>query len=168
MAEPTSPSTPPADSPTLAGAVSTGSEAVSTGTAAGTNSGAVSAGSMARTASGPASERAKAASSPATTGGLVPAEWPAQAADAIVDTIGKVRDKTTKPAVTAARGVVYGTLAGIVGLVALVLVLILLVRVLANYVPGDVWLIYAALFVVLSIAGIVLLRKANRRPATTT
>jgi hypothetical protein len=42
-----------------------------------------------------------------------PDEWPAQAADTIVRVVGSVRDKTTGPAVTAARGAVYGLLAAI-------------------------------------------------------
>ncbi|MCB0970373.1 MAG: hypothetical protein KDA97_02480 [Acidimicrobiales bacterium] len=93
--------------------------------------------------------------------GMIPAEWPAQAADTIVDTIAKVRDKTTKPAIVATRALVYGLLAAIVGVVALVLVLVLLTRIWANYVPGDVWTLYALLAVVFSVVGLVLLRKAN-------
>ena len=93
--------------------------------------------------------------------GVIPAEWPAQAADTIVDTIAKVRDKTTKPAIVATRALVYGLLAGIVGVVAVVLLLVLLTRIWANYVPGDVWTLYALLAVVFSISGLILLRKAN-------
>lgn len=98
-------------------------------------------------------------------GGLVPAEWPAQAADAIVETIDKVKDKTTKPAITAARAVVYGLLAAIVGAVATILLLVLVVRLYANYVPRTVWPLYAGLFLVLMGAGIFCIRKANA-PAT--
>lgn len=94
--------------------------------------------------------------------GMIPAEWPAQAADTIVDTIGKVRDRTTKPAIVAVRGLVYGLLAGIIGVVAFVLLLILIVRLWANYVPGHVWVIYAIFGVVFSAGGFVLFRKANR------
>lgn len=93
--------------------------------------------------------------------GVVPAEWPAQAADTIVDTIGKVREKTTRPAIVAARAVVYGTMAAIVGLTALILALVLVVRLWANYVPGHVWIIYAILAVVLTVAGTVFLKKAT-------
>jgi hypothetical protein len=55
-------------------------------------------------------------------------DWPAQAADTIVRVVGQVRDKTTGPAITATRAVVYGTLAAILGTTALVIVTILLVR----------------------------------------
>ena len=103
--------------------------------------------------------------SPSTSSGVIPAEWPAQAADTIVDTIAKVRDKTTKPAIVATRALVYGLLAGIVGVVAVVLLLVLITRIWANYVPGDVWTLYALLGVVFSISGLVLLRKANTASA---
>lgn len=93
--------------------------------------------------------------------GVVPAEWPAQAADAIVDAVGKVRDKTTRPAIVAARSAVYGLLAAIVGLVALVLFLIGLVRLL-EHLPGHIWTVYAVIGVVLTVAGTLVLRKANR------
>ena len=98
---------------------------------------------------------------------MIPAEWPAQAADTVVDVIGKVRDKTTKPAILAARALVYGLVAGVVGSIALVLFLVVLIRVLDNYVPGPVWWIYLGLAVVFTIGGIVLIRKANR-PAVPT
>lgn len=93
--------------------------------------------------------------------GVIPAEWPAQAADTIVDTIAKVRDKTTKPALLAARGLVYGLVAAVIGSVAFFLVLVMIVRLWANYVPGHVWVIYAIFAVVFSTGGFVLLRKAN-------
>lgn len=99
--------------------------------------------------------------------GMIPAEWPAQAADTIVDTIAKVRDKTTKPIIVAARALVYGLLAAIMGTVAAVLAMILVVRAWDNWVPGDVWVLYVLLAVGFSAGGAVLLRKANdTRPAT--
>lgn len=100
-------------------------------------------------------------SAPSDSNGVIPAEWPAQAADTIVETIGKVRDKTTKPAVTAARVLVYGLVAAIVGTVAVVLLLVLIVRLYANYVPGNVWPLYALLAVVMVAGGLFLLKKAN-------
>ena len=99
--------------------------------------------------------------------GVIPAEWPAQAADTIVDTIAKVRDRTTKPALLAARGIVYGLVAAVIGSVAFFLVLVLIVRIWANYVPGHVWVIYAIFAVVFSGVGLWAMRRANR-PAPTT
>lgn len=93
---------------------------------------------------------------------MVPAEWPAQAADAVVDTISKVRDKTTKPALTAARALVYGIIVAVVGSVALVVALIGVIRAADNYLPGAIWSIYLGLSVIFGLTGIYLLRKANR------
>jgi hypothetical protein len=101
-------------------------------------------------------------SGPAAPNGVVPPEWPARAADTIVDTVDKVRDKTTRPALVAARAVVYGLLAVVVGSVALISLLVGVIRVADNYLPGNIWIIYAALFAVLSLAGLVSLRKANQ------
>ena len=93
--------------------------------------------------------------------GVVPAEWPALAADLIVDNVAKVRDRTTKPAILAARALVFGLVAAIIASIALVLVLIGLVRLLDNYLPGgEVWQAYAVLFVVFTLPGAFLLRKA--------
>lgn len=96
-----------------------------------------------------------------TPNGMIPADWPVQAADKIVDTIAMVRDKTTRPALVAARGLVYGLLALVVGTIAFILVITLVVRLYDVYVPGNVWPIYAILAAAFSGAGIVLLKKAN-------
>lgn len=100
-------------------------------------------------------------SGPPSSNGVIPAEWPTQAADTIVDTIGKVRDRTTKPAIVAARGLVYGLLGLVVGSVALVLLLVLIVRIYDNYSPIGVWLLYAVLAALMIGAGTWLLKKAN-------
>lgn len=97
--------------------------------------------------------------------GLVPAEWPTQAADTIVDTIAKVRDKTTKPALTVARALVYGLLAAIGGIVGLVLLLVFAGRLYNNYSPIGAWLFYAVISVILLIGGVVLLRMGTKTPA---
>ena len=54
--------------------------------------------------------------------------WPAQLADRVVGIVGAVRDRTTKPLVTATRGVVFGLLAAILGIVAVVLTLLAATR----------------------------------------
>ena len=87
-------------------------------------------------------------------------DWPAQAADKIVDVVGQVRDRTTGPAITVARGLVYGLLAGILGLVCIVLVIICLVRLLDTYVVGEnnTWLAHLIVGVLFSVVGIVMWR----------
>ncbi len=93
---------------------------------------------------------------------MVPAEWPKQAADTVVDTIAKVRDKTTKPAIVASRALVYGIIVAVVGSVALVLLLVGLIRVLNNYVPGQIWTVYLGLSVLFTLTGVIFIRKANK------
>ena len=66
-------------------------------------------------------------------------DWPAQATDTIVRVVGTASDKVTGPITTAARALVYGLFAGVLGLAALVLVSILLVRLADNYLPDAVF-----------------------------
>jgi len=66
-------------------------------------------------------------------------DWPAQAADTIERVVGTVRDKTTVPALTVARAVVYGTFAALVGSASLVLLVIALVRGLDVALPDSVF-----------------------------
>ncbi len=91
-------------------------------------------------------------------------QWPSEAADFVVRTVGTVRDKTTGPAITAARVLVFGAFAGLVALVAVVLFAIASVRVLTVYIPGNkVW--YADLIIggVFTLAGIVLWTRTHPR-----
>jgi hypothetical protein len=92
-----------------------------------------------------------------------PDDWPAQAADAIEKVVGNIRDKTTGPALTASRAIVYGTFAGIVGVAALVIVTVALVRFVDVYLPGDVWAAYLLLGVIFTVGGA--LAWARRRIA---
>lgn len=95
-------------------------------------------------------------------------DWPSQAADTIVRVVGTVRDKTTGPAITAARAVVYGLLAALLGLTAFVLVAIAAVRILDVYLPESVfgpthtWAAHLLIGIVFSLAGLVAWTK--RRP----
>jgi len=97
-------------------------------------------------------------------------DWPAQAADTIERIVGSVRDKTTGPAITVVRGVVYGTFALLVGLMVAVLVAIAAVRALDAYLPsavfGDehVWAAHAVVGVVFTLAGMWLWSKRTARP----
>jgi hypothetical protein len=110
------------------------------------------------------------ATSPARSGQLpVPPpadrDWPAQAADTIEQVVGTVRDKTTGPAITVARAVVYGTFAALVGTTCLLLLVVGSVRLLDSYLPDAVfgedhmWAAYLILGLVFVIAGAVLWRQ---------
>jgi hypothetical protein len=63
--------------------------------------------------------------------------WAADLADTIERVVGSVRERTTKPLVTASRGVVFGLLAGILSITAVVLLIIVLTR--ATQALLDIW-----------------------------
>lgn len=92
-------------------------------------------------------------------------DWPAQAADAIVEQVGKVRDRTTGPAVRVAGYVVFGAFATLLGTVALILFLIGAFRALDAYLPSAVfgddhtWAAHTILGAILVLGGLLTSRK---------
>jgi hypothetical protein len=109
-----------------------------------------------------------AGGSPAVNG--AGGDWPAQAADTIERVVGSVRDKTTGPAITIARGVVYGTFALVVGTVVAVLVAIAAVRALDNYLPDSVfgeehtWAAHLLVGLVFTLLGMLLWSRRSAAP----
>lgn len=89
-------------------------------------------------------------------------DWPAQLADTAVRIIEQVRDKTTRPAITIARGVVFGLVAAIVGTVAILLFLIGAIRLVNGYLPGKVWTTYLLFGGIFTVAGMLLFSR--RKP----
>lgn len=91
-------------------------------------------------------------------------DWPAQATEAIVEQVGRIRDKTTGPARTAATWVVFTAFAVSLGTVALVIFLVGAVRALDAYLPDEVfgethmWAAHTILGAVLLLVGLVLFR----------
>lgn len=118
--------------------------------------------SPASAASGPGGVAGSAASSGQGDGG----HWTDQVTDLIVDSVDKVRDRTTGPALKAARAVVYGVLIVIVGIPAGVLLCIGTVRALDYFIPGDVWIVYAGMGSFMVLVGSIL--WANRGSARLT
>jgi predicted metal-binding membrane protein len=100
-------------------------------------------------------------------------DWPTQAADTIERVVGSVRDKTTGPALTVSRALVYGTFAVIVGLAAFVLAVIAAVRLLDSYLPDAVfgedhtWAAHLITGLVFTIAGLFAWSKRTSRPEET-
>lgn len=92
---------------------------------------------------------------PAPATASLTGDWPTQAADAVVDLVGTVRDRTVEPLLKLARAVVYGLLILIVALTAAVLLIIVGIRVLDVYLPGEVWSAYLLLGSVFTVAGLV-------------
>lgn len=92
-------------------------------------------------------------------------DWPAQATDNVVRLVDTVRSKTTGPAITAGRAVVYGLFAAVLGVAALVLVSVVAIRVV-NLLPGDVWVAHLIVGALFTLAGLFLWRKGWARPRT--
>ena len=92
-------------------------------------------------------------------------DWPAQAADAIVEQVGKVRDRTTGPALKISGYVVFGAFAVLLGTVAFVLFLIGTFRLLDAYLPSAVfgdehtWAAHSILGAILVLGGLLTSRK---------
>ena len=95
--------------------------------------------------------------------------WPAHATDTVVDLVDQVRAKTTKPALVAARGAVFGLVLFIVGLTTLVAFVIALLRgtqeILSYWVSPAraVWMSYLIVGGVFCLTGVLLWRMANRK-----
>src|SRR5829696_5332357 len=83
-------------------------------------------------------------------------DWPAQVADTAARLVEQVRDKTTRPAITAARGVVFGLIALSIGTVAAFLFLIGTIRLVNGYLPGKVWTTYLLLGGIFTVGGALL------------
>jgi hypothetical protein len=94
------------------------------------------------------------------------------ATDRIVGTIDSVREKTTDKVEVAARALVYGVVAAMLGLAALVLAVTLGFRLVYVYLGNapwireragrSVWLVDLAVGVFLCLAGLALQRKGRR------
>ncbi len=93
--------------------------------------------------------------------------WANTVTDQIVSTIGTVRDKTTNNAIKAVRGIVFGLLATILGIVAVVLLLIMLTRGLQNLLAFGlsearaVYVSYLIIGVLLTVVGLALMKKRS-------
>jgi hypothetical protein len=97
-------------------------------------------------------------------GAAVEGDWPSQAADTIVRVVGQVRDATTGKVEGAARAIVYGLLAGILGAVVAVLAAIAAVRALDAYLPQEVWLAHLVVGLLFTIGGLLLYRQRHPKP----
>jgi hypothetical protein len=93
----------------------------------------------------------------AGTGG----DWAAQTADTIERVVGGVRGKTSEPIERIARLVVYGLVAAVLGVTALILLVVGLVRLADAYLPGEVWIPYLVVGGIFTLAGLLLWRKRH-------
>ena len=86
-------------------------------------------------------------------------DWPAQATSTIVGLVDNVKYKTTRPATMATRGLVYGIVILALGVPAVIMFLVGLVHLLDQAIPNDVWIVYAILGTIFTLAGMALWRK---------
>ena len=93
------------------------------------------------------------------------ADWTDQVTDLIVDSVDKVRARTTGPILQGARGIVYAIVALVLLGPILVLGMVGVIRLLNWAIPGDVWIVYALLGTIFVIVGAVLWSRRDT-PAT--
>lgn len=97
--------------------------------------------------------------------------WAADLTDTIIETVDKVRNRTTKPVVMIARGLVFGLLTAFLALMAIVLLLVATSRGLISALewPLDhdsaVWVSYLVLGGLLCLVGTVCMIKRQSKEA---
>jgi hypothetical protein len=98
------------------------------------------------------------AARPTTSNG----DWTDQVTDLIVDTVDKVRTRTTGPILEVSKGMVYAVVALILALPIVVLFLVGLVRVFTIFLPA--WATYLLFGIIFVLVGVVLWSKRGRVP----
>ena len=87
----------------------------------------------------------------------------ARALDTIDTVVATVNDRAVRPAIVAARAVVFGVIIAVVGIAVLILFCIGFIRVTSMY-GHRVWISYLALGLVFSTAGAVLYSRRGVSP----
>lgn len=90
-------------------------------------------------------------------------DWTQQVTDLIVDTVDKVRAKTTGPILEVARGTVLAIVAFVLVIPVVALGMIFLIRLLDWAIPGDVWIVYSGLGIIFVLVGVVLWKLRTPR-----
>jgi hypothetical protein len=95
-------------------------------------------------------------------------DWTVDVTDRIESVVSTVRDRTTVPATKAARAVVFGSVAGVLGVLALCLIVVAGVRVLDVYLPFHpasrrVWVVDVGAAAIFLGAGAFLWRKRKSK-----
>jgi hypothetical protein len=88
-------------------------------------------------------------------------DWTDQVTDLIVDSVDKVRSRTTGPILEVSRGSVHAIVAVLLLLPVAVLFLVLTVRVLTYFVFREVWITYTVLGMLFTLVGVVLWSRRN-------
>jgi uncharacterized membrane protein len=88
-------------------------------------------------------------------------DWTTDAADAIENAVTQIREKTVVPAKSFSKGLVYGILAVLIGLPAVLLVVIMLFRLFVIMFQGYVWAAWFLLGAIFIAAGWLAWAKRN-------
>lgn len=91
-------------------------------------------------------------------------DWTAQVTDLIVDSVDKVRARTTGPVLDISHASVHTVVALLLLVPVAALALVGLVRLLDWAIPGDVWFVYAGLGTIFVILGVAL--WSRREPSS--
>ena len=87
-------------------------------------------------------------------------QWSSKALDTIDTVVATVNDKAVRPAIVAARGVVFGVIIGVVAVVIVTLLCVGFFRLLVVYLPGHhVWAAYLGLGFLFCVGGAILYSK---------
>jgi hypothetical protein len=89
-------------------------------------------------------------------------QWTAKALETVDTVVASVHDKAIRPAIVAARGVVFGIIIGVVSLTVGVLLCVGLFRLIVVYSPHHhVWVAYLVLGAIFFLVGLFLYSKRN-------
>ncbi len=111
--------------------------------------------------------RAESVLSSAAALGRPPAEpgsgqdWTDQVTGLIVDSVDKVRSRTTGPILEVSKGAVHAVVALVLLVPVAVLALVLAVRVLTYFVFREVWITYAVLGMLFTLIGVAMWSRRN-------
>ncbi len=92
-------------------------------------------------------------------------DWTDQVTGLIVDSVDKVRSRTTGPILEIAKGSVHAVVALILLAPVAVLFLVLTIRVLTYFVFREVWITYAVLGTLFALVGVVMWGRRQPRSA---
>jgi hypothetical protein len=90
-------------------------------------------------------------------------DWTDQVTGLIVDSVDKVRSRTTGPILEIAKGSVHAVVALILLAPIAVLFLVLTIRVLTYFVFREVWITYAVLGTLFALVGVVMWGRRQPR-----
>jgi hypothetical protein len=92
-------------------------------------------------------------------------DWAKETADRIESVVVSIRSKTSDPLERIVRIVVYGLVAAVLGIAALVLLAVALVRAVDVAIPGAVWSAHLAVGGIFTLAGLFFWSKRRQPPA---